>query len=370
MRRTALPAALAAILLLVSLSPAVAFAAGEPADGHAGTDHAAEATETMDHSDMDHSAMDHAAMDHAAMDTAPEAMDTAPEAMDHSDMDHSAKENGTMGGGAMDHSDHSDHGDHVTPADAETPHDHEAMMEAAQAETPEGEKEVGIEEHLGELVAEAEFTDSEGNAVNLRELCSVPTIIIPIYFKCPDVCSLLQSNFAQVLPQVKLEPGREIQVVSLSFDDRDDTKVAARAKAQYVAAMQGAYPGKDWHFLTGDQQAIDKALGSIGYTVRRQGGLFAHPVAVIVVAPGGKIVRYLYGPGFLPFDITMAATEAASGKIGLSVKRLLSMCYNYDPEGRRYVFSTLRVAGFSIVIFIGGFVAYLIFGGKKRNKRG
>jgi protein SCO1/2 len=284
--------------------------------------------------------------------------------MDHSAMDHSTMENGTMNGGATTHGDHGDH------ADAEAPHDHEAVMEAAQAETPEGEKEVGIEEHLGELVAEAEFTDSEGNAVNLRELCSVPTIIIPIYFKCPDVCSLLQSNFAQVLPQVKLEPGREIQVVSLSFDDRDDPKVAARAKAQYVAAMQGAYPGKDWHFLTGDQKAIDKALGSIGYTVRRQGGLFAHPVAVVVVAPGGKIVRYLYGPGFLPFDITMAATEAASGKIGLSVKRLLSMCYNYDPEGRRYVFSTLRVAGFSIVIFIGGFVAYLLFGGKKRNKRG
>ena len=55
------------------------------------------------------------------------------------------------------------------------------------------------------------------------------------------------------------------------------------------------------------------------------------------------------------------------GKTGLSLKRVLSMCYNYDPEGRRYVFSILRVSGFGIGAFLLLFILYLAFGGKKRK---
>jgi len=274
--------------------------------------------------------------DHAAMD--PSAMDSKP--MEH-----------TGDAPAMDH-------------------DHAKVLQQAAAETPEGEKEVGIEERLGNLLSDAMFTDSEGNMVSLRELIDAPTILLPIYFKCPDVCNLLQSNFAQILPEVKLTPGKELKIISLSFDARDTTKDAANAKRQYIAALRGGFPAEHWRFLTGDQAAIDSALNSIGYTVRKQGGLFAHPVAVVSLAPGGKIVRYLYGPGFLPMDVTIAATKAAQGVESLSVKRLLSMCYSYDPQGRRYVFSTLRVAGFSILVFVAGLLAFLFFGGKKgRNKK-
>jgi protein SCO1/2 len=92
-------------------------------------------------------------------------------------------------------------------------------------------------------------------------------------------------------------------------------------------------------------------------------------VAAVAVAPGGKVVRYLYGSSFLPFDITMAGTEAARGQTGLSVKRLLSFCYNYDPQGRRYVFDILRVSGYTIVGFVAVFLAWLLLGGKKKRRR-
>jgi protein SCO1/2 len=90
---------------------------------------------------------------------------------------------------------------------------------------------------------------------------------------------------------------------------------------------------------------------------------------VVAVAPGGKVVRYLYGSSFLPFDITMAGTEAAQGKTGLSVKRMLSFCYNYDPQGRRYVFDILRVSGFSIAGFVGLFIVYLVVSGRRQRKK-
>jgi protein SCO1/2 len=248
-------------------------------------------------------------------------------------------------------------------------HDHAKVMEAAEQAEAQGAEPVGIKEKLGNIIADATFLDADGVSVNLRKLtATVPTIFLPIYYRCPDVCNLLQGSFARILPDVKLAPGKEFQVVSVSFDPRENTADAARAKKTYLAAT-GSFPSEDWKFLTGDQQAIDAFLGSIGYTVRREGGIFAHPVAVVAVAPGGKVVRYLYGSTFLPFDITMAGTEAAQGKTGLSVKRMLSFCYNYDPQGRRYVFDILRVSGFAIAGFVGLFIAYLVLSGRKDRKK-
>jgi protein SCO1/2 len=251
--------------------------------------------------------------------------------------------------------------DHTMDAE----HDHAAMMEEAEkADLP-----VGIEEHLGARLPDVYFTDSEGNRVTLPELADVPLLLLPIYFRCPDVCNLLQGSVASILPEVKLEPGKELKVVSLSFDPRETPKDAARAKRNYTAIAGDAFPAEYWTFLTGDAASIDATLGALGYTVQKQGGLWAHPVAAVAVAPGGKVVRYLYGTSFLPFDITMAGTEAAQGKTGLSVKRLLSFCYNYDPQGRRYVFDILRVSGFTIAGFVAVFLAWLLFGGKKKRRR-
>ncbi|MGE4424234.1 MAG: SCO family protein [Pseudodesulfovibrio sp.] len=244
-------------------------------------------------------------------------------------------------------------------------HDHAKMVaEAEKADLP-----VGIEEHLGAQLPDVPFTDSEGRRVTLPELADAPILLLPIYYRCPDVCSLLQGSVASILPQVKLTPGKELKVVSLSFDAHETVKDAARAKRNYTAIAGDAFPAEYWTFLTGDQASIDATLKAIGYTVQKQGGLWAHPVAAVTVAPGGKVVRYLYGSSFLPFDITMAGTEAAQGKTGLSVKRLLSFCYNYDPQGRRYVFDILRVSGFTIVGFVAIFLGWLLLGGKKKKRR-
>ena len=282
------------------------------------------------------------------------------ESMEHSghDGDGPAMDGHEMDGHEMEGHDQGDQ-----PMDAD--HDHAKMMEEAE----EADLPVGIEEHLGAQLPDVPFTDSEGNQVTLPELADAPILLLPIYYRCPDVCNLLQGSVASILPEVKLTPGKELKVVSLSFDPHETAKDAARAKRNYTAIAGDAFPAQYWTFLTGDAASIDATLKAIGYTVQKQGGLWAHPVAAIAVAPGGKVVRYLYGTSFLPFDITMAGTEAAKGQTGLSVKRLLSFCYNYDPQGRRYVFDILRVSGYTIVGFVAIFLAWLLLGGKKKKRR-
>ncbi len=224
-------------------------------------------------------------------------------------------------------------------------------------------------EHLGMTVPEGIMLRDEGGALlDVRSLMDVPTIIVPVFYTCPAGCNTLLASMAATLGGVDIVPGKDFRVISVSFDEDDTPERAARKKSNYFAAMGKPFPEDGWRFLTGDAASIQHFMGAIGFPYIRLGpGNFSHPLGVIVLAPGGKIVRYMYGQSFLPFDITMAVHEAAQGKVGLSIKRIVSYCFTYDPAARGYVFSFMRVAGITILFGAGVFLAILLLGGKKKR---
>lgn len=227
---------------------------------------------------------------------------------------------------------------------------------------------VGIQEKLGQTIpGDILMRDETGRQVNVKDLVTVPTILVPVYYSCPNDCNLLLGSLAQVLPQVALEPGREFQVISVSFDDQDTPQTAARRKNDFVTAMGDRFPARYWTFLTGDQANIRRLMDAVGFGFQRDGKAFKHPVVLVALSPSGKVVRYLYGVTPLPFDITMAATEAAREKVGLSIKRAIAMCYTYDPQGRQYVFDLMKVSGAGILAAMALFAVFLFFGGKKKK---
>lgn len=255
--------------------------------------------------------------------------------------------------------------DQFTPAPDLPAHDHEAMQALAE----ERKTPVGVDEHLGGYVPlDTVFTDSQGREVALGEVMGAPTLILPVFYTCPNVCNILQGAMARVLPKVSLTPGQDLKIVSLSFDERDTPEAAARNKRNFAAALGQGFPPEHWAFLTGSRESIATTMDALGFRFQRMGDDFAHPVVVVAVAPDGKIVRYLYGSDFLPFDVTMAATEAAKGTPGLSVKRILSYCYSYDPKGRRYAFDILRVTGFTVLGTIALLLVVLLAAGKRKRR--
>lgn len=223
-------------------------------------------------------------------------------------------------------------------------------------------------EKLGQQIApEARFRDETGRVVTMAEVVDKPTIIVPIYFSCPNVCAIIQSSLSAVLPDVKLVPGQDFQVISVSFDETDTPELAARHKRNYMAAMEFRFPESGWRFLTGDEKNIRLLTKSLGFGFRREGKDFLHPVVVMAVSPKGKIVRYLYGTKPLAFDLTMAATEAGKEQIGLSVKRVLAYCFSYDPEGKRYVFNFMKITGTGILVVLGILLVSLMLAGRKKR---
>ena len=89
----------------------------------------------------------------------------------------------------------------------------------------------------------------------------------------------------------------------------------------------------------------------------------------MVLARGGKIVRYLYGPKFPPFDLGMALSEAQQGTPGISIKRrVLSFCYEYDPDQKTYTLNLFRIIGTLVLIGLAGFVIFLLYPSKRKNE--
>lgn len=235
---------------------------------------------------------------------------------------------------------------------------------------PDSPSDIGIDQKLGDLISlDLSFYDEKGYPVRLRELIHSPTILAPVYYGCPNVCSFLLTNLAGTLNKMPSEPGKEYNVLALSFDEREKPDLASEKKKMYLKMIEKPFPEGAWRFLTGDQENIRGLMDSIGFHFRREGNDFLHPVSIIILSSEGKIVRYLYGTDFLPFDLKMALLEASEGRVGPTISKVLHFCFSYDPQGRKYVFNTLKVTGTVTLFFAVSFIVFLIFKGKHPKKR-
>ena len=231
-----------------------------------------------------------------------------------------------------------------------------------------GATEVGLSEQLGKkLPLDLTFRDENGKIVRLADLIDGPTLILPVYYRCTNVCNFLQGGLAHTLPQVKRTPGSDYRILSISFDETETPELAAKNQRLYLDATGTPFPPAGWRFLTGDLAAIQALTGAAGYRFRRQGADFVHPVASFVVSRDGTIVRYLYGTSFLPKDLTLAFAEAAEGRIGATVRGVVAFCFSYDPQQRTYVFNLLRVAATVVMLTAGSFLAFLLVTGRKKR---
>jgi protein SCO1 len=244
-----------------------------------------------------------------------------------------------------------------------------AVAPAPAHETTATSANIALDEKLGAVIpADITLKDENGRPVNLRELVDRPTIIAPVYLHCSHVCPLLLTNLAEALGKMDIvQPGRDFRVVALSFDEREGPPVAREKKPNYLAAVGRPFPADSWPFLTGDNLNIRKFTDAVGFTFQRDGEDFSHPVVVIVLAPGGRVTRYLYGTSFLPFELTMAVTEAAQGKIGPPAARVLNYCFSYDPLRKSYVFNILKVVGTVMILTVVSFFIYLMVTTKKKR---
>jgi len=230
----------------------------------------------------------------------------------------------------------------------------------------EGDDARWIEEKTGQFFPlDLEFVDEGGEVVVLRDFIDRPTILLPIYFYCPNICSKNLANLAIALNSLSFEPGKEFRVIALSFNEAEGYEDAARAKKNYIKIVDKSFPADQWLFLTGEKETIKKATDAVGFRFKRiDDETFIHPAALMTIGGDGKIIRYVYG-SFLAGDIDMALSDAASGRPSLSVKRLLGFCFNYDPDSNKSLFQTVKMG---VLVVFGAVLAFVLIYFKRKGR--
>jgi protein SCO1/2 len=221
----------------------------------------------------------------------------------------------------------------------------------------EQQMQVGFDEKQGQYAAlDTKLVNESGDTVLLRDIIKKPTILNLVYFRCPGTCSPLMWGVSKFIDEVDLQLGTDYQVITISFDYTESIDLGIQKKANYVSSMKKKDSAKYWQFFVSDSLSIAKLTESVGFNYKYINNQFIHPTGLIALSSDGKITRYLRGIEFLPFEIKITMVEAANGKIGPSINRLLAICYSYDEKGNQFVFNVTRVAG--IVIF---FITIVIF---------
>jgi protein SCO1/2 len=240
-----------------------------------------------------------------------------------------------------------------------------ALAETA-AEPP---LDVGLDEKLGQTVPlDLVLVDEEGNRVALRSLLDKPTLLTLNYFRCTGLCTPLLNGVAEMLQRTDQIPGKDFQVLTVSFDPRDDAELAGHKKENYLKQLGPAFDKNAWRFLTGDPLATKRLADAVGFRFAKRGEDFVHAGAIMVLSSEGKVTRYLYGMTFLPFDVKMAVAEATAGRTGPTIARFLKFCYSYDPAGHRYFLDITRVSAAFTILLAAGFGIALFVTRRKRRQ--
>jgi protein SCO1/2 len=226
------------------------------------------------------------------------------------------------------------------------------------AEQPGEKVPIGINEHLGEMIdLNYTFVDEKGNTVNLMQFVDRPTILNFVYYNCPGICTPLLAGLQEVIDRVDMEPGVDFKILTVSINKDETPELALKKKRNYMKGIKRRIPDEAWLWMTADSANIAGITDEVGFNFRRTGDDFAHPAALIMLSPEGKIARYLYGITFNQFDLKMAIIEASEGRVGPTIAKVIKFCFSYDPEGRKYVFNFLKVAASAIILFVVVFVA-------------
>lgn len=230
---------------------------------------------------------------------------------------------------------------------------------------------LGIFERTGAYVdTTVRIINEQGDTVILGDILDKPTVLLQVFYRCRGICSPLMDGVAKLISQSDLVLGKDYQVLNVSFNPRETAELAREKKKNYVAQITKQVDTSAWMFYTADSLSIASITDSTGFRYLPNGpDDYIHAATIILLSPDGKITRYLMGTEFLPFDFKMAVVEANAGRPGPTINKVLQYCFNYDPDGRRYVFNITKVAGTVMFLLIAVFMLWLFLAKKNRSKK-
>lgn len=247
--------------------------------------------------------------------------------------------------------------------------------EIAPGTVPDEIPGVGVDETFDTPVpADVTFRDHTGRMVRIGDFIDGerPVILTLVYHQCASFCDMVMQSLTTALIQQPWTVGIEFDVITLSIDPRDTPEVTAEARSRALGRYGRAEAERGWHFLSGTEAQIAQVADAIGYHFvwEERTQQFAHPGAIMFLAPNGRVARYLYGLELDHNDIRLALIDADEGRrVASTIEQAVLYCYTWDHADGTYVIAArrlMKVGGFVTMIALGGFL--FVFWRRERKK--
>jgi protein SCO1/2 len=144
----------------------------------------------------------------------------------------------------------------------------------------------------GQRVDDFSLVDQARAPVSLSEFRSKVIALNFIYTSCvlPQFCYRLTNHFGVVAERFKPRMGRDLVLLTITFDPARDTP---ERLAEY-SRQWNADPGV-WHFLTGAADVITRVCHQFGLDVFPDEGLITHSTRTVVIDRRGRLAASIEG---------------------------------------------------------------------------
>lgn len=150
---------------------------------------------------------------------------------------------------------------------------------------------------VGARVPDFTLTDQARQRVAFSSLSGKVIAMNFIYTRCalPQFCLRVSNNFGVLQKRFQKELGRDLVLLTVTFDpERDTPEVLAEYASQWKADP------KTWHFLTGAVADVRKVCAMFGVDFFPDEGLLNHSLRTLVIDRNGSIAASIDGNQYTP----------------------------------------------------------------------
>jgi protein SCO1 len=236
------------------------------------------------------------------------------------------------------------------------------------------EEAASMVDRIGATVdPDLKFTDERGYPFQLRQLFpgQQPVVLMLGYYRCPAMCGTVLEATFKALSDVRLEPGQDYRVLSVSIDPTETAEMAKDRKDRFLPKLLKTGGDDAWRVVVGDEANIKALTESVGfhYYWSEHTNQFAHPPALVFLTPQGKVGRVIVNTWFDPEDLRLAIVETSGGALGTFWDQVKLNCLTFDARTSTYsltAMTLMRVGGAVTVVVLFTMIVIML---RKERRR-
>lgn len=161
----------------------------------------------------------------------------------------------------------------------------------------------------GEPVPDLRLVDQRAERTALSAFHGRILVLTFIYTSCPvpDFCPLMSERFATLQSRFREAFGKEVHLLSISFDPKNDTpEVLREYAARYTDDLS------TWTFAAPAGRAeLEEALRIFGISSTEKGDEIVHNLVTAIIDPDGRLVWRWLGNDWTPDDVFAVTRQVA-----------------------------------------------------------